>query len=427
MTDSLVVLGALVARGFLVLAAVIVLAGPSVAYECDLDSPAVNVRDFGAVGNGAADDTASLQQAAACVATKLNSGLSNAAELYFPSGLYLVRAPLVLAAKGDAGSKLTVRGDGSGASRIVIDQPLEIVDVRLAGRASEVEVSGLGFFTSKAATGGTAIRVVAPSGPPIDNQRSLVVRNVTIGSLAATAEGSVDYFDYGIDSSGLNRPLVDNVFMGNTHGPFAAREPKGRACYRLADSYAPAVRRSTCWKSNVGADISLSASGSDTFSVENVLFVGVDVGVRVSASASVNGGRIVDSHSNFYSTAADVTNVRSLHVSGNLFYVMRPSAGYPDNNPRDIVLSKCADAKINGNIFHAPGNNLSPADVKRVAVTIGEGSDKAQVEDNVFNRLGTAVKITAGVRNTAVLDNHFSVEKEAVVNQGTDTVTRRLP
>lgn len=68
----------------------------------DLDR--LNVKDYGAVGNGTTDDTAAIQSAIAAVGT--------GGTLFFPAGVYKTTAPLVLK------SNMTVCGTAAMASRI---------------------------------------------------------------------------------------------------------------------------------------------------------------------------------------------------------------------------------------------------------------------------------------------------------------------
>jgi len=69
----------------------------------------VSVKDFGAVGNGVADDTAAIQAAINYVAS-LGGGV-----VYFPSGTYLVSAAVTITSNGLAlvGCGLTVVGFAS--------------------------------------------------------------------------------------------------------------------------------------------------------------------------------------------------------------------------------------------------------------------------------------------------------------------------
>jgi parallel beta-helix repeat protein len=59
----------------------------------------INVKDFGAVGDGVADDAAAIQAA-------INAGSSNNAAVYFPSGTYLIRTYISI------GSNVYIYGNG---------------------------------------------------------------------------------------------------------------------------------------------------------------------------------------------------------------------------------------------------------------------------------------------------------------------------
>lgn len=79
-----------------------------------IDGAPVNVLDFGAVGNGVADDTAAIQAA-------LDSAPPEGLKLYFPAGTYKTTAPLIPKVVVPAPTfsyNLTVMGDGPNVSVI---------------------------------------------------------------------------------------------------------------------------------------------------------------------------------------------------------------------------------------------------------------------------------------------------------------------
>jgi hypothetical protein len=79
-----------------------------------IEGAPVNVLDFGAVGNGVADDTAAIQAA-------LNSAPPEGLKLYFPAGTYKTTAPLipkVVVGTPTFAYNLTVMGDGPNVSII---------------------------------------------------------------------------------------------------------------------------------------------------------------------------------------------------------------------------------------------------------------------------------------------------------------------
>lgn len=70
----------------------------------------INVKDYGAVGNGLVDDSASIQ-------TALNTGQ----HVYIPTGYYLINSPLVFK---QAGQMLS--GDGRNRSRLIVDNTFNL-------------------------------------------------------------------------------------------------------------------------------------------------------------------------------------------------------------------------------------------------------------------------------------------------------------
>ena len=109
----------------------------------------VSVKDFGAVGDGATDDTAKIQAAI--------DALVSGGELYFPSGVYLHSG---LRIDGTAGNKsnITLRGDGA-ASILYLASGTTNNSIRAAG-GSNFRIEKLRIEGNKA-RGGSA--VVPPS------------------------------------------------------------------------------------------------------------------------------------------------------------------------------------------------------------------------------------------------------------------------
>jgi hypothetical protein len=73
----------------------------------------INVKDFGATGNGTIDDTTAIQAAASVFTAAMVANVST--RLYFPAGKYLISAPI--AVQGIVGG--VIEGDGMYASQIV--------------------------------------------------------------------------------------------------------------------------------------------------------------------------------------------------------------------------------------------------------------------------------------------------------------------
>jgi hypothetical protein len=98
-------------------------------------SETVSVMDFGAVGNGVADDTAAILAAIAYLQTKTKKSL------FFPAGTYLISAPLVI-----TGTEWEIYGDGCSVSVLKTTANDDIIRVdRTVDFAGRSEIRDLGF------------------------------------------------------------------------------------------------------------------------------------------------------------------------------------------------------------------------------------------------------------------------------------------
>jgi hypothetical protein len=83
----------------------VLLAGSVGAQDSTRDPPVVTASDFGAVGDGIANDTAALQDA-------LAAACAGSGKLYVPAGTYNISSPLI------TGCTMFIFGDGSTLSTI---------------------------------------------------------------------------------------------------------------------------------------------------------------------------------------------------------------------------------------------------------------------------------------------------------------------
>jgi hypothetical protein len=132
------------------------------ARKASIDDIMLNVKDFGAVGNGIADDTVAIQ-------TALNTGK----KVYLPKGTYLITASLLL----DFGNELV----GAGTSR--------------------TGITNNGSFT--------AIKMKTPS---------VTQYNIRINNFTITGNSNGSPYQSGIDLTGMSRAVIENVSVWNCSG-----------------------------------------------------------------------------------------------------------------------------------------------------------------------------------------------------------------
>ncbi|MBF6176275.1 glycosyl hydrolase family 28-related protein [Nocardia blacklockiae] len=176
------------------------------------DAPSArNVRDFGAVGDGRADDTAAVAAAAAVGDRPL--------VMYLPAGQYRVsRWP-------DLADYATVLGDGADVTTILYEGDDTLVTLR---RRQRVRFARLGFFLSGEA--GTAVRLtecfrcsfdsvvlrgnhLAENFPRYTRQRGVVLEGNTGGT--AFIDCDVNNFGYGLVTSCIQNYVTSSKFTSN--------------------------------------------------------------------------------------------------------------------------------------------------------------------------------------------------------------------
>jgi hypothetical protein len=107
-------------------------------------SDVINVKDFGATGNGSADDTAAIQAA-------ITSVIARSGQLYFPTGTYLITAPLYVTPPTDEAA-IRIFGEAKARSvtaGTIIKRATNGDMFRLncdAGTTNKTVVNGLQYF-----------------------------------------------------------------------------------------------------------------------------------------------------------------------------------------------------------------------------------------------------------------------------------------
>jgi hypothetical protein len=142
----------------------------------------VNVKDFGAVGDGVVDDTAAIQAAAAYIS---NIG----GELFFPKGIYYITNHFYI-----NGSNVKISGAGMGATIIKVG----------------AWVDGI---------------LIAKGGPTYPSNLVGVIENITIENL--TIDGNRDGYINGPNDTygnGINIVAVDNLIIRNIEVRDAAEQ-----------------------------------------------------------------------------------------------------------------------------------------------------------------------------------------------------------
>lgn len=263
----------------------------------------VSVKDFGAVGNGVANDTAALQAA-------LDSGRA----LFFPAGTYNLTAKLVSAGKGvqlhtDAG--VTLKWLASAAS-----QGIECSFSNITNHM--FQIGDIGLITEKEG-GGTAIKGTWPSGPTGYNRLAEFGKIQIAG---ADIPGQVGYWDAGIDLTNGWIAFSETVdFYG-----------KGSGTTPLSTAAVIVRGTTTDAKFNIRARFAkaglLIAGFSELVDMSGSIFVACDYAVDCSGTAGLNTPGLLwfGGHASTFKGGIRSINILQANISGILFYKRPDSA-----------------------------------------------------------------------------------------------------
>jgi hypothetical protein len=175
--------------------------------------PWVDVRAYGAVGDGIADDTTAIQAAidtakAYCVGA---SSHRHGAVVYFPKGEYKVTVSLDGTTAEAVSENLTFRGDGDRASLItaVLSSAGPVLDLTGQGRPRIID---LGIESRSASSAATAVVLFAenPSNSGYSNRYPIIERSFLYGSSPDIVATVVVY-----NADLLN---INNSYIGNDTG-----------------------------------------------------------------------------------------------------------------------------------------------------------------------------------------------------------------
>jgi hypothetical protein len=350
--------------------------------------PFINVKEYGAVGDGSTDDTTAIQNA-------LNALSGNGGCVYFPVGTYKITSELTTAI-----SKARLMGDCFGSSILSAATNTQN-HIVISGNTGNT-VSDIVFTASVTKTAGSAIQITHAS---TSNSFSLIERcyfNVLYvgielvkaatptvrdcyftdcvrSSISVQNTYNVDQGDGLIEANFFNASTTGMVLDGHIYMQSAGglrilhnKVNKGKYAFHLnlASGAATAIMRiqGNTFDATDNEMILLESQGG------GAVISMIDISGNEFASTLNSGGSMLR-----IATTGNWIQVTS--INGNTFNV---AAG-----TKAITLEGGSGGIIDANIFYAQGASCT-------GITLGAGNDYFEVtESNVFARSGTAFATVA--------------------------------
>ena len=276
----------------------------------------VSVKDFGALGNGTADDTLAIQAA-------INALVPMGGVLYFPKGYYLISDDLKI-----NNIPIIIRGDGMMSTQIMQSVSTENGISFQSNTPSNAPVGG-GLLVNtfqiedisinrSAGTGGSALNLIW--APMTSNTPQFIARNFRVYS-KADATNAWDYAITGVNMNGMRMStcqLHGNPLQGTNPGaePFTLK-----SAIRLINNTSDATGLISFFMDKVTAlycNIALEVNGwHEGFQLNEIEFVQVGRGIVSNGSAAHQNPDMLITNSHIDARVADIdlNNVFKLRVA----------------------------------------------------------------------------------------------------------------
>lgn len=359
----------------------------------------LNVREFGAIGDGKADDSPAFQRA---LQAAMGAGR---AVVVIPAGEYRLGTQVSVEGSPTA---LSLLGDGQGVSCLVCDNAQGALRLRDPWCKWQVTVRSLSILAAREGAG-IALEV---SSPPrgVRNYRTLLVQDVDIRGQGLPTH---NYFDRGIVALNQWRPMWQNVIVGGVLDPALKGEPSADplqyrpACGIQADGcYAPSFQHCYVWSCRTGYQMVTDnrPEGPEDCAFYRCNAVGCRVGMDI-ATTSIEPQLVMDAcHINCRDVGIRLTRRKLFQIVNCLLY---GNDGSDDQTYTDIALIHCYGGILRGNIFHSPSpTNLKPEPPShRIMIAADASCRDLMISENLFNAKGRALVAAAGARGIVFSGN----------------------
>lgn len=331
----------------------------------------VSLKDFGAVGNGIADDTIAIQNA-------LNWASSNGITLYIPAGIYRLFTAVGIGSSSSYISKgMRIVGAGKGTTYFRWDASSSSAGMYfyMNDQTYSLQISDMSVQTYRQGVG-VAIAAFWPDASGVSSPAAHIV-NVEIGAPL----GVQGWFQYGIELRNAYMSTIDNVVIRGTGAGTPNRRDMLRGISLSGTSTDVKIINTHIYFAFRGIHLQDFSEGAN---IAHCYIIWVTEGITGLDGSSAPGFFCSNSHIYAFGHGIFLVGRPQAMISNNLIY-QDPTASVPTFTGIAIGTNS-THAAVSGNLVYA-GSSGTPS---RAAIQID--APNCTVWGNNF--IGTTVGVT---------------------------------
>jgi hypothetical protein len=366
------------------------------------NGPVFNVKDYGAIGNGVADDSAAISSALSAAQTTILDGSNSVvrAVVYFPRGNYRVTNAISVTAPIDSSAfNLQFRGDGMGLS--VITQGTASTDgflVTLTGSSATASMNRAVEFIDLTLRAGAAcsraIRIDYGTSTSFHQKPGSRLTRVSVESPTTSL-----YWSNGVQFINSWNSVVEGSFIAGNPTTDGSLSGRGIDLVGLCVNFVASNTQTNFWDiglANINDSTSTSNQNNEGIVLDKMIMVPVRTGVSVKGNPNADPlalgldwanryitGRValvalseshIDARGDAGTAPVKLENVNAFMLSSNLLIASSGSSNF-------VYLNQAYEGTCTGNTFLGPTS---------VGVKVSGLSTNNTFTGNQFRQAGNA-------------------------------------
>lgn len=365
----------------------------------------INVKDYGAVGDGSTDDTSAVGDAFGAVPT-------TGGTIYFPAGTYKLSTSLSVADR-----PIAIVGEGIGVSILqwTAAATTEGISISQDLPTYFTAVRDLSLKTLETTPAGTGLHITLSASNATNDRWT---PRVEVSGVQICGSSTANGFNKALRLTNCIHTVISNChFVGKGNGGSEAANQICASAIEIDGANSPTeIQIDKTWAFFFidGVKISGTAEG---VKLDQCDLVAVGVGVNWQTSADKPQLAVTSSHINAYNYGVYGVNLNQSYISGNLIYKREDSSG----DCAGVYISTGEHNVIADNVFH--DSNAGGATGVLNAIVLASGSNGNSITGNVVMTAQTGIWLQSGADGNVIRNTKYVNVTTGLLDEGSNNAS----